>query len=60
MKSPRYSLICLILTTDNYLIRAVESLFVTKVMTTFLLFTGGGRERQIGWVKAMNGFTEEF
>ena len=44
MKSPRYSLICLILTTDNYLIRAVESLFVTKVMTTFLLLTGGGRE----------------
>ena len=59
MKSTRYSLICLISTTDNYLIRAVESLFVTKAMTTFYYLQEAG-ERQIGWAKAMNGFTEEF
>ena len=46
MKSTRYSLICLISTTDNYLIRAVESLFVPKAMTTYRR-----RERDIlaGW-----------
>ena len=59
MKSTRYSLICLILTTDNYLIRALDSLFVTKAMTTFY-YLQEADTRQIGWVKAMNGFTEEF